>query len=241
MMGRALFFVLGVLVGGVAVFFYVTINHNVRIIPDAQMPAPLALAPKVVPPQIVPQVPKVAPPIVPQASVPVPTSVPSQSTAVNPSADPAAVNTHLLLPVQGIKPSELIDTFNQTRGGTRIHEALDIMAPRGREVLAIDDGKIVKLFNSKQGGLTVYQFDVSERFAYYYAHLDRYAKGIAEGKVLKRGELVGYVGSTGNANADAPHLHFAIFELGPEKRWWEGKPINPYPLLRGLPAAEPGK
>lgn len=132
-----------------------------------------------------------------------------------------------------------MDTFNQTRGGTRIHEALDIMAPRGREVLAIHDGKIVKLFNSKQGGLTAYQFDPSERYAYYYAHLDRYAAGIAEGKMLRRGELVGYVGSTGNAIPDAPHLHFAIFELGPEKHWWEGKPINPYPLLNGL--SEPGK
>jgi murein DD-endopeptidase MepM/ murein hydrolase activator NlpD len=142
-----------------------------------------------------------------------------------------------LLPVQGIKPSELIDTFNQTRGGTRIHEALDIMAPRGREVVAIDDGKIVKLFTSKQGGLTLYQFDTSERFAYYYAHLDRYAPGIIEGKRLKRGELLGYVGTTGNASPDAPHLHFAIFELGPEKHWWEGRPINPYPLLNEKPAS----
>ena len=241
MMGRGLFFVLGVLVGGVAVFLYVTINHNVRIVPVAQMSAPPAQAPKAVPPQIVAQAPKIAPPIAPQAPVPAPTSMPSQSAAITPNAEPAPVNTNLLLPVQGIKPSELIDTFNQTRGGTRIHEALDIMAPRGREVLAIDDGKIVKLFNSKQGGLTVYQFDLSERFTYYYAHLDRYAEGIVEGKFLKRGELVGYVGSTGNANSDGPHLHFAIFELGPEKRWWEGKPINPYPLLRGLPATEPGK
>lgn len=153
------------------------------------------------------------------------------------STTPAPLAENLLIPVQGIQPSELVDTFNQTRGGTRIHEALDIMAPRGREVVAVDDGKIAKLFNSKQGGLTVYQFDTAERLTYYYAHLDRYAEGITDGKLLKRGELVGYVGSTGNANPDAPHLHFAVFELGPEKRWWEGKPINPYPLLRGVPSS----
>ena len=127
-MGRGLFFVLGVLVGGVAVFLYVTINHNVRIVPVAQMSAPPAQAPQAVPPQIVAQAPKIAPPIAPQAPVPAPTSMPSQSAAITPNAEPALVNTNLLLPVQGIKPSELIDTFNQTRGGTRIHEALDIMA-----------------------------------------------------------------------------------------------------------------
>lgn len=228
MMGRALFFVLGVLVGAVAVFFYLTANNNVRLEPVAQRPQPPVATPRTPSPAPVPQAPAVTPP--PPAQV-----MPAPASTVTPSSS----LTGLLLPVQGVQPSELVDTFNQTRGGTRIHEALDIMAPRGREVLAINDGKIVKLFTSKQGGLTVYQFDPSERYAYYYAHLDRYAPGITEGKLLKRGELVGYVGSTGNANPDAPHLHFAIFELGPEKHWWEGKPINPYPLLNGL--AEAGK
>ena len=106
------------------------------------------------------------------------------------------------------------------------------MAPRGTPVVAVDDGKVVKLFNSKPGGLTVYQFDPDEKLAYYYAHLDRYAPGLAEGTVVKRGDVIGYVGSTGNANPDAPHLHFAVFVLGPEKRWWQGTPINPYPLLK---------
>lgn len=233
MMGRALFFVLGVLVGAVAVFFYVTVNYKISLVPMAQQPptppAPVTAArPAPLPPA--PQIP-VTPPVAPAPAQ----AAPAPVNTITPSSPLSG----LLLPVQGIKPSELVDTFNQTRGGTRIHEALDIMAPRGREVVAINDGKIVKLFNSKQGGLTVYQFDPSERYAYYYAHLDRYAAGIAEGKMLKRGELVGYVGSTGNASPDAPHLHFAIFELGPEKRWWEGKPINPYPLLNGL--FEPGK
>ena len=91
----------------------------------------------------------------------------------------------------------------------------------------------MKLFNSKPGGLTVYQFDPSENLAYYYAHLDSCAPGLAEGRALKRGELAGYVGSTGNAGPAAPHPHFAIFVLGPEKRWWQGTAINPYPILTG--------
>jgi murein DD-endopeptidase MepM/ murein hydrolase activator NlpD len=121
--------------------------------------------------------------------------------------------------------------FNETRDTVRRHEAVDIMAARGTPVVAVVEGNVVKLFNSKQGGLTVYQFDNERRFCYYYAHLDRYAPGLQEGMLLRQGDLVGYVGSTGNADPNAPHLHFAIFELGPEKRWWEGKPINPYPLL----------
>lgn len=236
MMGRALFFTLGVLVGAVAVFFYVTINHNVSIVPAAQTPSQPVQAPKVMAPLSVAQAPLPTP-----KPPPIPTPTPAQVAPVPQNAATATPTTNLLLPVQGMQPSELVDTFNQTRGSTRTHEALDIMAPRGGEVVAVDDGKIAKLFNSKQGGLTVYQFDPTERWTYYYAHLDRYAEGITEGKVLKRGELVGYVGSTGNANADAPHLHFAIFELGPEKRWWEGKPINPYPLLRGVPHSAAGK
>jgi murein DD-endopeptidase MepM/ murein hydrolase activator NlpD len=136
-----------------------------------------------------------------------------------------------MIPVAGIRAGQLFDTFAQARGGGRPHDAIDILAPRGTPVFAVDDGKIVKLFNSKPGGLTVYQFDASEKFAYYYAHLDRYAPGLAEGQQLKRGELVGYVGSSGNANPAAPHLHFAIFVLGPEKHWWQGTAINPYPFL----------
>ena len=98
---------------------------------------------------------------------------------------------------------------------------------------AAADGTVEKLFTSDAGGLTIYQFEPSGRYAYYYAHLDRYAAGLDEGDTLRRGQVIGYVGSTGNASEDAPHLHFAIFLLGPEKRWWEGTAINPYPLLGG--------
>jgi murein DD-endopeptidase MepM/ murein hydrolase activator NlpD len=154
----------------------------------------------------------------------------TDGTAVG-STVPALPAGQLLVPVDGIELAKIGDTFDQPRGGERHHEALDIMAPKGARVLATSDGKIVKLFTSKPGGLTVYQFDPSEKYAYYYAHLDRYADGLQEGAQVKRGDLIGYVGSTGNADAKAPHLHFAVFELTPEKQWWQGTPVNPYPLL----------
>jgi peptidoglycan LD-endopeptidase LytH len=147
------------------------------------------------------------------------------------AAAPAPASGKLLVPVEGVKASQLSDTFDQPRGKERHHEALDIMAPKGTKVVAVADGKVAKLFNSKPGGLTVYQFDPTETYAYYYAHLDRYADGIKEGSMIKRGDLIGYVGSTGNANPDAPHLHFAVVELTPQKQWWKGTPVNPYPLL----------
>jgi murein DD-endopeptidase MepM/ murein hydrolase activator NlpD len=136
----------------------------------------------------------------------------------------------LTVPVVGVTKRNLVDTYNQRRG-IRPHEALDIPAPRGTQVIAAGNGRVVKLFRSLAGGLTVYQFDPSERFAYYYAHLDHYAQGLTEGTILKRGDAIGAVGSTGNARDDSPHLHFAIFKLGPEKKWWKGSPINPFPLL----------
>ena len=226
MIARAWFFVAGLLVGAGAIAFLVMHYYDVRLVPTRPVPA-VAPAPAPAPPS------GAAPPSTPVPLPPAPNPVPAAAAPAPNLPATTAPATPLLLPVQGIQPGELVDTFYQTRGSTRIHEALDIMAPRGREVVAVADGKVVKLFNSQQGGLTVYQFDPTERYAYYYAHLDRYAAGLTEGRVLKRGELLGYVGSTGNADPAAPHLHFAIFELGPEKRWWEGRPINPYPLLRG--------
>ena len=117
------------------------------------------------------------------------------------------------------------------RDGERRHEALDIMAPAGTPVLAVADGHVEKLFDSERGGLTVYQFEPTGRWCYYYAHLQSYAPGLVEGAEVKRGQVLGYVGSTGNAAPSAPHLHFAVFALGPERQWWVGTPVNPYPLL----------
>lgn len=138
----------------------------------------------------------------------------------------------LEMPVEGIKTSDLHDTFSDSRALGRPHEAIDIMAPKGRPVHAVENGTVAKLFTSVAGGLTIYQFDPSGMFAYYYAHLDSYAPGIADGQAVQRGQVIGYVGSTGNASKDAPHLHFAIFRLTPEHKWWQGEAINPYPILR---------
>ena len=147
---------------------------------------------------------------------------------------PSTAAAGLLVPVQGIPASQLQDTFTDARSGGRVHDAIDIMAPAGTPVLAVADGTIEKLFDSERGGLTLYQFNADRTIAYYYAHLQGYAPGIAERQAIRRGEVVGYVGSTGNASPDAPHLHFAVFQLGPEQRWWEGTAINPYPLLGGV-------
>jgi peptidoglycan LD-endopeptidase LytH len=136
------------------------------------------------------------------------------------------------MPVSGIDPSSIHDTFDEMRGGaTRRHDALDILAPRGTPVVATDDGTVKKLFTSVAGGLTVYQFDPDQRHCYYYAHLDAYAPGLHEGQILRRGDLIGYVGTTGNAAKDTPHLHFAVIRLDPDERWWTGTAIDPYPLL----------
>ena len=139
----------------------------------------------------------------------------------------------LEVPVQGTPRNQLRDSFDEERaGGLRTHEALDIMAARGTPVRSVEDGRVAKLFKSVAGGLTIYVFDPTEVFAYYYAHLDRYADGLREGQAVRRGEVIGYVGSTGNAAEDAPHLHFAIFQLGADRKWWRGTPINPYHVLR---------
>ena len=135
------------------------------------------------------------------------------------------------LPIAGLRAKDIQDTFHQLRGGNRPHEATDILAPRGTPVLAVEAGTIKKLFTSKPGGLTIYQFDPSGIYCYYYAHLDRYAPNLKEGMTVNRGDLIGYVGTTGNADPNTPHLHLAIFKLGALKRWWEGTPINPYPFL----------
>jgi murein DD-endopeptidase MepM/ murein hydrolase activator NlpD len=145
--------------------------------------------------------------------------------------DSEAFRRKIIIPVQGVSAADIKDTFDEARGPERKHEATDILAPRGTPILAADDGKIEKLFSSKPGGLTVYQFDSTGQYCYYYAHLDRYADGIREGMTVNRGDIIGHVGTTGNAPPGTPHLHFGIFKLGPEKRWWEGIPLNPYPIL----------
>jgi peptidoglycan LD-endopeptidase LytH len=200
-------FACGVLVVGVAVWH--RDNPKPRIAEAAPpsgyaLPAPVPVSPGVPPP--------------PQVSAP-----PARGTA-----DRAM---HLEMPLEGVNPSSLVQSFHDKRNG-RSHEAIDIPAPRGTPVRAVSPGTVVKLFHSKQGGLTVYQFDPSQTYAYYYAHLDRYSEDVKEGTTVRAGDVLGYVGTTGNAPKDVPHLHFAVFVLGPEKKWWTGKPIDPLPLLR---------
>jgi peptidoglycan LD-endopeptidase LytH len=160
-------------------------------------------------------------------------AVAMQSTASVEESQPFE-GRELLIPVQGVARANLRNNFDEGRFGHR-HEALDIMAPRGTPVLATDDGRVTKLFRSVAGGLTIYQFDPGEKFAYYYAHLDRYAEGLRDGTPVKRGQVIGYVGTTGNATPGAPHLHFTIFRLGPGKQWWKGAAVNPYPFLAEAP------
>jgi murein DD-endopeptidase MepM/ murein hydrolase activator NlpD len=164
-------------------------------------------------------------------------------TSATETVQAASFPRRLIIPVQGVSITNIRDTFDEIRGTQGKHEATDILAARGTPVLAADDGVIKKLFLSKPGGMTIYQFDPTEQYCYYYAHLDRYADGVHEGMKVQRGDVIGYVGSTGNALPTAPHLHFGIFVLDPEKRWWEGTPINPYPILtarsKHLTASEP--
>ena len=184
------------------------------------------------------------PALSPLPTIPFPTRGPTVAANAGPPAtpplpDPASALAEftlagepLRMPVQGARTADFKDDFADARGGgARRHEAIDIHAPRGTPVVAAVDGRVVKLFNSRQGGLTVYEFDTGEAYAYYYAHLDRYAETLKEGDAVRRGDRLGYVGTTGDAAPDAPHLHFAIYRLGPEKHWWQGLPIDPYPFL----------
>jgi murein DD-endopeptidase MepM/ murein hydrolase activator NlpD len=138
----------------------------------------------------------------------------------------------LTIPVEGVRPEQLVESFSDERSGSREHEALDILAPRNTPVKAVEDGTIARLFASKAGGTTIYQFDPSGQFCYYYAHLERYADGLREGDKVRKGQVIGYVGTSGNAPKNTPHLHFAVFRLTSAKHWWEGTPIDPYPILR---------
>lgn len=177
--------------------------------------------PAVEPPVAVPPSPEARPPV-PPATAP--------ETGVAP---PDLANRGLLVPVQGIGREQLQNTFDDSRSEGRVHNAIDIIAPRDTPVLAVEDGRIAKLFSSAQGGLTIYQFDPTETYSYYYAHLERYAPGLKEGDRVSRGQVIGYVGTSGNAGPDNPHLHFAVFQLNEQKNWWEGTPVNPFNVLGG--------
>ena len=166
-------------------------------------------------------------------------AAPPMAAADNGAAAPAAPSSPpvaaprgaLVIPVAGVGADQLGDTFADARGQGRVHDAIDIMAPRGTPVIAAAAGTVEKLFDSRLGGRTIYIRRPDGQWIDYYAHLDGYAPGLTEGKRIAQGEMIGTVGSTGDASAEAPHLHYAINAMAPGEGWWQGKPVNPYPLL----------
>lgn len=165
---------------------------------------------------------------------PTPPLIASPGNNINPPLPtvPTGSPAKLIIPVAGVRPEQLRDTFAEARSEGRVHDAIDIPAPRGTPVIAAADGPIVKLFQSDRGGTTIYQLSTDGKFVYYYAHLDRYAEGLAEGHFAKQGETIAYVGDSGNAGPGNYHLHFSIAEISNPKDFWHGVNINPYPLLR---------
>lgn len=157
-------------------------------------------------------------------------NTPTSTLAIPPSAFVGSLK--LIVPVAGVKPEQLHDTFDESRSEGRVHDAIDIPAAAGTPVLAGADGQIVKLFQSERGGTTIYQLSNNQKLIFYYAHLQGYAEGLYEGKSVRQGEVIGYVGDTGNAGPGNYHLHFSIMVISDPKRYWEGVNINPYPLLR---------
>ncbi|HVF27512.1 MAG TPA: peptidoglycan DD-metalloendopeptidase family protein [Pyrinomonadaceae bacterium] len=155
---------------------------------------------------------------------------PSPSAPAN--SETAGSSTKLLIPVAGVTADQLTDTYTDARSDGRTHNAIDIVAPRGTPVLAAADGRIVKLFYSERGGITIYQLDPDNRTVYYYAHLERYADGLKEDHFARRGEVIGYVGDTGNSGVGNYHLHFSVSVVSDPKRHWDGVEINPYPLFK---------
>jgi len=178
-----------------------------------------------------------APSLTPLPSVEEPTPTPEPSIAADlPATSNTVDNTFvgtlkLIIPVAGVRPNQLLDTFDDARSEGRVHDAIDIPAAAGTPVLATADGQIVKLFQSERGGTTIYQSSPDKKLIFYYAHLQQYAPGISEGMFVKQGQVIAYVGDTGNAGAGNYHLHFSIAIVSDAKRYWEGTNINPYPLL----------
>ncbi|MDB5714575.1 MAG: family metallopeptidase [Sphingomonadales bacterium] len=160
---------------------------------------------------------------------------PGKWTRPAPAASETGAETGpLIIPVAGVVKSALADTYADPRaGGTRDHRAIDIMAPRGTPVLAAGAGRVEKLFDSKDGGHTIYVRTADGKQSHYYAHLDRYVDGLHEGQAVAQGDMIAFVGSTGDADPGAPHLHFAIHDMTPTDRWYEGAPVDPYPYLAG--------
>jgi len=171
----------------------------------------------------------------PTAPVAIGTPLPADTPTPTPAPASFVGTLNLIVPVEGVRPEQLIDTFTDARSEGRVHDALDIPAAAETPVLAAADGKILKLFQSDRGGTTIYQLSSNQELVFYYAHLSRYADGLIEGNAVRQGEVIAYVGDTGNAGAGNYHLHFSIAVVSDPKRYWEGTNINPYTLLQNRP------
>jgi peptidoglycan LD-endopeptidase LytH len=190
-----------------------------------------------------PPAPTVAPTVA-DATTPAPQSAPPPAPTPLPAEEPLATQSNtpvsaqlpaglkLIVPVAGVKPEQLRDTFTEARSEGRVHGAIDIMAARGTAVLAAAEGQLVRLFQSERGGITLYQLSKDQKVVFYYAHLERYAEGMAVGRWVQQGEVIAYVGDTGNAGAGNYHLHFGVWLVADPKRFWSGVNLNPYLLLK---------
>ncbi len=201
--------------------------------PASPSPPDTANPPPEPSPTPVPETPQPSTSPVPETYSASPTPSPANATSTPVSPPVGFVGTlRLIVPVAGVQPNQLMDTFADSRSEGRVHDAIDIPAAQGTPVVAAADGQIIKLFQSELGGTTIYQLSADKKLIFYYAHLQRYADGLSEGKFVRQGEVIGYVGDTGNAGPGNYHLHFSIAVVSDPKRYWEGTNINPYPLLR---------
>jgi murein DD-endopeptidase MepM/ murein hydrolase activator NlpD len=213
--------------------------------PNPGARAALMPAPQVVAPVDGPEGESPMPSGGPSSAAPTLAGRPALATAVMvPSARIAAAieklrDKELTIPVAGVEASRIEDSFTAARdGGERVHNAVDILAPRNTPILAADDGVILRMSSNALGGITIYAADREQQFVYYYAHLDHYKAGIKPGQTVQKGDTIGFVGTTGNAPKDVPHLHFQIMLWPTDGKWWNGEPVNPYPVLHtGLASA----
>ena len=137
----------------------------------------------------------------------------------------------LMVPVDGITPAQIPDTYWSKRDGGRLHRAADIMAAKGTPVVSSVEGAVLKVGRNTTGGIVVYTTDSERRFVFYHAHLDKVAEGLADGSTLRQGDVLGYVGTSGNALPNAPHLHFQVMRMPADGRYWEGMPVDARPFL----------
>ncbi len=146
---------------------------------------------------------------------------------------PAPPAGSLSIPVEGVARAALADGWRVSPSSRHGHHAIDIPAPAGTPVLAVADGRIEKLSEGERGGAAIYERSRDGGTIYFYAHLDHYAPALAEGQAVSAGQVIAAVGTTGDAEAGAPHLHFEVHRMAPGEAWWQGREVNPYPLLKG--------